>query len=317
MKEGVRVPSRAKLSEETNIEIPVTLYGNAIVKKNCSIGAFTFVNSGTSIYSGTNVGKYCSIGKNCEIGRFDHPTDWLSTSPFQYNMKLHFPSHAGECHQIKPAKPTKTIIGNDVWIGSLVIIKRGITIGNGAIISAGAVVIDNIPPYAIVGGVPAKVLKYRFDDPTIENLTELKWWELTPKQLQTVQFDDILIAIKQIQKIKKPKKEMLNDLQKATGELILKSQKSAPLMTFEEINEIITSQLLEADISDEAINEIMSKNKNMNRDYDKDEYIDHVILNHKIVAVTEIVFADKQYEEVETLSLQAHKKIMNILRDKH
>lgn len=69
------------------------------------------------------------------------------------------------------------IIGNDVWIGANAIILQGVTIGDGAIIAAGAVVTKDVPPYAIVGGVPAKVIKYRFSDEVILKLLQIKWWD--------------------------------------------------------------------------------------------------------------------------------------------
>jgi acetyltransferase-like isoleucine patch superfamily enzyme len=210
MKEEARVSKNAKLDKSVKIEAPVTLYGTAFVKKNSSIGMYSFINSNTTVYPDTVIGRYCSIGKNCEIGAFDHPIDWLSTSPFQYNMQLHFPQHQGECHQIKPSRPNLTTIGNDVWIGSLCIIKRGITIGDGAIIAGGAVVIDDVPPYAIVGGIPAKVLKYRFDETKIEKLKNLKWWELLPTQLEKVSFNDIDKALSQIEEIKNNLERLLN-----------------------------------------------------------------------------------------------------------
>jgi len=295
-----------------------------LLKKNCKIGAYTFINSGSTVFSGTTIGRYCSIGKNCEIGAFDHPINWLSSSPFQYNMKMHFPQHEGECHQIKPTRPKFTKIGHDVWIGSLVIIKRGVTIGDGAIIAGGAVVINNVPPYAIMGGVPAQILKYRFNRETIKKLMLLKWWELKPKELDGIQFDNIKVAIEQLedlkgisQKLEKPiKQKSIPDLQKTIDERMKQSQDSEPLMSFEVIKEIISSQLLEADIEYEAIEDIMARNKNMNRDYDHDEHMDQIILNHKIATLIEIVLADKEYMKSKTISTQGHKKIGNVLRDK-
>ena len=78
----------------------------------------------------------------------------------------------------------KTIIGSDVWIGAHAQIKSGLTIGNGAVVAAGAVVTRDVPPYAIVGGVPAKVIRYRFDEKAIEALMSLKWWEWSDEKLQ-------------------------------------------------------------------------------------------------------------------------------------
>ncbi len=75
-------------------------------------------------------------------------------------------------------------MGNDVWVGSHVLMKGGITIGDGAVIAAGAVVVRDVPPYAIVGGVPAKIIKYRFSQDIIEKLMELKWWSLTDDELK-------------------------------------------------------------------------------------------------------------------------------------
>ena len=173
-----------------------------------------------------------------------------------------------------------------------------------------------------MGGIPAKILKYRFSKETIQKLMELEWWSLNPKELDGIQFDDIQKAIKQLEKIKRKKvnpamkKETITELQKSINDTMQKSQDSQPLMTFNVLKEIISSQLLEADIDYEVVEEILYKNKKMNRDYDEDEHADQVILNHKIAAVIEIVLADKDYAESQILSTQGHKKIMNVLRDK-
>jgi len=372
--EKARVSKQAILDKSTQYETPISLYGTAWVKRDCKIGAYTYINSNTTIYPRTDIGRYCSIGKNNEVATFNHPLNWLSTSPFQYNMKLHFPKYETECNQIKTERLEKTIIGNDVWIGATCIIKRGVTIGDGAVVAGGAVVIHDVPPYSIVGGVPAKILKYRFDEKTIEKLLTLNWWELTAKELDGVQFDDIQKAIQQLEEIKNKKdlqksindtiqksqdsqslmtfnvlKEIISsqlleanweltakeldgiqfdDIQKAIQQLeeiknkkvnytMQKSQDSQSLMTFNVLKEIISSQLLEADIDYKVVEEILYKNKKMNKDYDEDEHADQVILNHKIAAVIEIVLTDKDYAESQILSTQGHKKIMNVLKDKH
>ena len=132
------------------------------------------------------VGKFCSIGNNCIIGGAEHPQHFVSTSPAFYGGyrkplsirkiclgKLRWESYSQEVE-----------IGNDVWIGNNVIIKSGVTIGTGAIIGAGAVVTKDVLPYEVVGGVPAKHIKYRFDDSVIDGLLESRWWDLPIDKLK-------------------------------------------------------------------------------------------------------------------------------------
>ncbi len=195
------ISKSASVNKKALLESPVTLYGNAGIRSNTSIGAFTYINTGTTVFYGTTIGRYCSIGKNNEIGPVDHPMDWLSSSPIQYNIKEHFPDYLEYCDdfpQVKISRPASTIIGNDVWIASLVVIKRGVTIGDGAVVASGSVVINDVPSYAIVGGVPAKVLKYRFNEETIAKLLEIKWWSRDLKALAGIEFDNIDRAIEQL-----------------------------------------------------------------------------------------------------------------------
>ena len=197
------IAKSATVHNKAVLESPVTAYGNVKIRNNTKIGSFTYINTGTTVFYGTTIGRYCSIGKNNEIGPVDHPLDWLSSSPIQYNIKEHFPHYLDFCEefpQVKITRPLSTVIGNDVWIGSLVVIKRGVSIGDGAVIASGSVVTKDIPPYAIVGGVPGKVLKYRFDEETIAKLLELKWWNRELKELSGIQFDNINRAIEQLSK---------------------------------------------------------------------------------------------------------------------
>jgi len=189
----------AKVGKNTVLNAPVRLVGTANVKHSCNIGNYTFINSGTTLFPATKMGKFCSIGKNCELGAFDHPTTWLSSSAIQYNLKLHFPDYIEDFEQKKIIRPSETVFGNDVWVGSLAVVKRGLTIGNGAIIAGGSVVVKDVPPYAIVGGVPAKVLKYRFDEETIERLEKLQWWDMPSSDLKDISFDDIGKALEELE----------------------------------------------------------------------------------------------------------------------
>ena len=135
------------------------------IRKGVEILEHSYVNRGSNIMSG-KIGKYCSIGYNVDIGMFEHPVTMVSTSKEIYE-------NTNTWDEI--FEPP--IIGNDVWIGSKATILQGVTIGNGAIIAAGAVVTKDVPPYAIVGGVPAKIIKYRFDEDVRKCIEDTKWWE--------------------------------------------------------------------------------------------------------------------------------------------
>ncbi|MBC1457939.1 xenobiotic acyltransferase family protein [Listeria newyorkensis] len=137
---------------------------DVIIGSNVRIGDYSYVNKGAIIASGT-IGKYCSIAAYCQIGLDEHPIDQLSTSPFTYD------SRDWNNFQNPP------VIGNDVWIGGGVLVMQGVNIGDGAILAAGAVVTKDVPLYAIVGGVPARILRKRFAENTIENLVKEAWWE--------------------------------------------------------------------------------------------------------------------------------------------
>lgn len=126
----------------------------------------------------SDIGKYCAISWNTTINAVGHPFDHLTVSAFPYAPYVgNFVDKRKQYHQ-------KVIIKNDVWIGANSVIMPGITIGNGAIIGAGAVVTKSVPDYAIVAGVPAKIIKYRFSEETIHKLLELKWWDLDPKNIK-------------------------------------------------------------------------------------------------------------------------------------
>ncbi len=142
----------------------------------------------------TIIGKFCSIAAGAIIGADNHPTQWVTTSPGLKNIK-------------KEIRFKKIEIGNDVWIGANAIIinskKDNIRIGDGAIIAAGAVVTGDIPPYAIAAGVPAKVVRYRFNDIIISRLLKSKWWDIPVSKLKNLDIENTENFLNQIENLNK------------------------------------------------------------------------------------------------------------------
>lgn len=148
---------------------------------NSSFGRYSYCGYDCQMVN-TGIGAFCSIGDCVYIGAAEHPMDWVSMSPVFENSKHSGPSKRFAHLDLPSAK--RTVIGNDVWIGYGAIIKQGVCIGHGAVVGSGAVVTKDVPPYAIVGGVPAKIIRYRFDEDTIASLLESKWWEMNDEEIQ-------------------------------------------------------------------------------------------------------------------------------------
>lgn len=138
--------------------------------KNSTIGDYCWINR----YVGMNhvvMGNYCSIATHVLVGGMEHSIDFISTS-----ARL-----SSQCSINKI-----THIGNDVWIGSQVVIKQGITIGNGAVVGANSFVNKDVPPYAIVVGSPAKIIRYRFSEEKIKLIENSKYWIYTPEEAKQI-----------------------------------------------------------------------------------------------------------------------------------
>lgn len=137
------------------------------------IGRYTIINGpNTDIYSSINsvkIGSFCSIARSVSIQEFNHDFNDFTSYFIEKNL-MNLPNNS-----ICSKGPIE--IGNDVWIGAQCVILSGSTIGDGAVIAANSTIIGDIPPYSIVAGSPAKVLKYRFKPKTIQKIQDIKWWE--------------------------------------------------------------------------------------------------------------------------------------------
>ena len=138
------------------------------------LGDYSYIARNSSI-SNCVIGKFCSIGPNFCCGLGLHPIDGISTSPMFYSTQKQ--NGISLCKKNRAIESRQSIIGNDVFIGANVTLLDGIIIGDGAVIGAGAVVTKDIPPYAVAVGVPARIVKYRFDNETIVKLEETCWWD--------------------------------------------------------------------------------------------------------------------------------------------
>lgn len=185
-RKNVKVRYNCKIRPEAVLEgdnrISDKTYFNGFLGKYSYIGECSSLNA--------RIGRFCSIGPNVKIIGGNHPITYLSTSPVFFSTAKQCGKTFVNCEKYSEietitfeGKKYGAIIGNDVWIGDSVIIKAGISIGNGAVIAMGAVVTKDVPPYAIVGGVPARIIKYRFDEKTIERIDKLCWWNWEESKL--------------------------------------------------------------------------------------------------------------------------------------
>jgi acetyltransferase-like isoleucine patch superfamily enzyme len=176
-----------KLAKGVTLNVHNEFEGHNFIGANteiatCKIGLGSYVSE-NSVIRKTIIGRFCSLGSNIRTGLGMHPTkDFVSTHPAFFSTQkqagFSFVDQAlFQEHIYLDDKQSHVVsIGNDVWIGSNVLIMDGITIGDGAIIAAGAVVTKNVAPYSIAGGVPAKLIRLRFNQDQVDKLLNIKWW---------------------------------------------------------------------------------------------------------------------------------------------
>ena len=158
---------RSKVNKTASINSGCSIY-------NSTIGKYSYLGYDCEVID-AEIGSFCSLASGIHVGLAEHPTSWISTSPVFQNVKNS--SVKKKFAQIPLPESKRTTIDHDVWIGTNAIIKKGVHVGTGAVIASGAVVTKDVEPYAIVGGCPAKLIRFRFDKDMIEKLLNSKWWE--------------------------------------------------------------------------------------------------------------------------------------------
>lgn len=148
---------------------------------NSVMGRYSFCGYDCEI-TNTIIGNFTSIANNVVIGGATHPMEWVGMSPVFYSGR---DSVKKKFTYFDLESPKDTLVGNDVWIGRSAIIISGVNIGDGSVIGAGSVVTKDVPPYAIVAGNPARVIRFRFDKITIERLVKISWWNFNNVDLKT------------------------------------------------------------------------------------------------------------------------------------
>lgn len=186
---GVCIDEGNSTVGEFRFERPAMIHGHRL--KGCSMGAFGFYNAaGLASAYRTRFGRYSQVGESTIVGPPEHPMTMFSTHPFAFSRPSHMPKmyQMADFARLSPGddagpswadheSPTETVIGHEAYVGAGSFIRRGVKVGVGAVIGARSVVTRDVPPYAIVAGSPARVLRYRFPDAMIERFLKLAWWD--------------------------------------------------------------------------------------------------------------------------------------------
>lgn len=188
----------SSLSPHLSFEPPVAFI-NVKFFGPVRLGRHSYMNDGM-VRHHTLIGRYCSIGRHVTIAAGDHHTDALTTHPVGFKSATRPRRPPGS---LRTSKHSTTEIGNDVWIGDNVVVLSGVHIGDGAVIGANAVVTKDVEPYAIVGGVPAKLIRFRFDEKIITDLLDVKWWLLPYDDVLSLDMNNVPKAIEQVRALRR------------------------------------------------------------------------------------------------------------------
>lgn len=200
-------PKRYKSSVIESYIVDESILGDGIIiKKEVAIsstlkqiGAYSYIGDRSEIMNCKSIGRFVSISHDVKIGLENHKLFGISTSPVFYSK------NRGWVDKDSNDKVAPAVIENDVLISANAMVMSGVTIGTGAVVGAGAFVNKDVPPYAIVAGIPAKIIRYRFDETTIQRLLDSEWWKSDKSELTKYReyFNDVNLFLEKFNKKQK------------------------------------------------------------------------------------------------------------------
>ncbi len=204
--EWLRLNPGARIIQST-VKGPLYLNRHTQIGPDVTVGKYFGMNEHGFVARAT-VGSFCAFGARTAINPFNHPTNWLSIHEFQYHPRsFDWVDEYNDFVRLErtPDMFQSVTIGSDVWTGHSVNVMPGVNIGHGVVIAAGSVVTKDIPPFAIVAGVPAVIKRMRFSERTIERLLKVQWWDLELSELSGLPYRDVERCLEKLELIRAEK----------------------------------------------------------------------------------------------------------------